>query len=141
MPERLTGQIASKAKTPTQGEMEAATSSRAGVTPLRQYHHPGMAKGWLTTTDFIDTISPDDSFNVASVTDSGSGVFIVVWAEDFSSVNYPVFIGMNEDLAETDLSIVHTNTAEQSEVEIRKDDSGGPGLTDLEWSIVALGDQ
>ena len=141
MPERITGQIASKAKAPTKGEMEAATSTRAGVTPKRQNDHPAMAKGWLTTTDFINVITPDESYNVASVTDTSTGVFTVVWATDFSSANYPIFIGLNDDGAESDLSIVHTQTTEQAEVEIRIDDSGGPGFRDEEWSIVALGDQ
>ena len=69
-----------------QAEMEAATATDVYSAPGRQQFHPGHPKGWV----YYDQVTPTilASYNVTSVTDSSTGIFIVNWTTAFSSVNY-----------------------------------------------------
>lgn len=71
----------------SQAEMEAATSNTVFSTPGRQQFHPGHPKAWVVY-DQATGPSIRDSYNVTSVTDSSTGVFIVNWTTPFSSVDY-----------------------------------------------------
>lgn len=69
----------------TQAEMEAASSTSVYVSPGRQHHHPGSAKGWVK----CDTAAGvNASYNVTSVTDNGTGDVTVNWDTDFSTADY-----------------------------------------------------
>jgi len=71
----------------SQAEMEAATSNTVFSTPGRQQLHPGHPKAWVVY-DQATGPSVRASYNVTSVTDSGTGLFIVNWSTDFSSTDY-----------------------------------------------------
>jgi len=84
---RFAAVAATVAGAATQTEMEAATSSAVFSAPAVQQYHPGHPKGWVYY-DQLTGPSVVASYNVTSVTDSGTGLFIVNWDVDFSSANY-----------------------------------------------------
>lgn len=69
----------------TQAQQEAASSTTVYVTPGRQHYHPSAAKFWFTG-DYAG--STDASYNVASVTDGGTGIHTVTFSTSFSSTAY-----------------------------------------------------
>ena len=73
----------------TQAEMEAASSTTVATTPGRQQFHPSAAKFWVR---FNGTGTPaiDASYNMTSITDSGTGYYELYIATDFSSGSYCV---------------------------------------------------
>ena len=71
----------------TQADLEAATAITGYTSPGRQQLHPSAAKGWVK---FQVDGTVDASFNVSSVTDTGTGDWTINWATDFSSANYAV---------------------------------------------------
>ena len=70
----------------TSGQVTIRGESSATTTNLQQ----GLAKVWLKYEQ--DTPATLDSFNVTSVTDSSTGIFLLNIANDFSSVNHVVSI-------------------------------------------------
>lgn len=75
----------------TQADMEAGTSTTVVVTPGVVQYHPGVAKFWVVagTTGNILT-----SYNVTSLTDTGTGVLAITIATDFSSVDYCISVSV-----------------------------------------------
>lgn len=78
----------------TQADQETATSVLAPVTPGRQHYHPSAPKCWsYFTTDGTQNAS----YNMASITDNGTGDWSPVIATDFSSAAYAVFVTVRND--------------------------------------------
>lgn len=73
----------------TQSDQETATSTTTAVSPGRQHFHPSAAKCWLNC-DNAGTINA--SYNITSITDTGTGVVTVTIATDFSSANYALTV-------------------------------------------------
>jgi hypothetical protein len=73
-----------------QSEMETATDVVRAVTPGRQHFHPGHGKFWIKAAG-AGTLTA--SYNITSVTDTGTGVLTVTIATDFSSADYAITIG------------------------------------------------
>jgi hypothetical protein len=73
----------------TQAEQEAGSSTSVFTSPGRQQYHPSAAKAWIR---FNGTGTPaiDASYNVTSITDVGTGRWIVNFTTSFSSANYGV---------------------------------------------------
>ena len=69
----------------TQAEMETGTSTSVAVTPGRQHYHPGHPKCWLNAGTTGNILA---SYNITSLTDTGTGVVTVTIATDFSSANW-----------------------------------------------------
>jgi hypothetical protein len=65
--------------------MEAAASTTVTVTPGRQQFHPGSAKFWAHVTFSGGTPTLAASYNMSSITDSGTGRTTLTIATDFSS--------------------------------------------------------
>ena len=72
----------------TQAQMEAASSSAAVVTPAVQHFHPSAAKAWGTCGVTGNLASP--SYNMSSVTDTGTGQATFNFSTSFSSSVYAV---------------------------------------------------
>jgi hypothetical protein len=72
----------------SQAEMEAASSNTVAATPGRTQNHPGVAKGWVRIAAAGTIVSGD--YNVASITDTGTGHRTIVWDTDFADTNYAV---------------------------------------------------
>lgn len=70
----------------TQSAIEAETDEDTYVPPDLVRHSPGVSKGWVN----FDQTGPttNDSYNVTSVTDTGTGDYTVNWNTDASSVAY-----------------------------------------------------
>lgn len=77
----------------TQADMEAATSATTFVSPLVAQYHPGVTKSWCRFTT-ITTTTITSSYNVASLTDNGSGDTTVNLTVPFSNANYGVTASM-----------------------------------------------
>lgn len=69
----------------TQAVMETGTDITRGTTPGRQQFHPSAAKGWCQASTAGSSAS---AYNVASVTDSGTGDGAVNWTVALSSTSY-----------------------------------------------------
>jgi hypothetical protein len=65
--------------------MEAASSNTVFATPLNLKWHPGVAKAWLMC-DSAGNINA--SFNIASITDVGTGEVTATYTTAFSSATY-----------------------------------------------------
>ena len=83
--QRLDGNALAGAAAATQAEMEAASSTAVQVTPGRQHFHPSAVKAWV---NFNSAATIAASYNITSVTDSGTGFWTVNIATDFSSSSF-----------------------------------------------------
>jgi len=72
-------------RTATQSDQETGTSTVVAVAPGTQQFHPSASKVWGKANT---SGSMSASYNMTSVTDSGTGLLGVSIATDFSSVNY-----------------------------------------------------
>ncbi len=73
----------------TQAEQEAGSSTTVAVTPGRQQFHPSAAKAWVI---FDVAAAIGLGYNVASISDNGTGKAGVNWTVAFSSASYTVGI-------------------------------------------------
>lgn len=69
----------------SQSDMEAAASNTLLTTPGRIHYHPGVAKGWAA---FNSAAGINRSYNVTSITDTGTGQAAVNWNVDFSDSSH-----------------------------------------------------
>jgi hypothetical protein len=74
----------------TQAQMEQATSTNVFVSPGRQHNHPSAAKFWVQA-DSAGTLT--SSYNMTSLTDTGTGVIGGTINVDFSSANWCGVLG------------------------------------------------
>lgn len=75
----------------TQAEMEGGSSTTVVVTPGRQHYHPSAAKAWGKFGVAANVLA---SYNITSLTDTGTGVIAVTIATDFSSSNYSCVVAV-----------------------------------------------
>ena len=69
----------------TQGEIEAASSNTTFPTPGRMHFHPGVAKWWFKGNVSGSALA---SYNVTSLTDTGTGDVAVTIGNDFSGADW-----------------------------------------------------
>ena len=77
----------------TQAEMEAASSTTVFSSPGRQHFHPGHPKCWAMVTVAAGVPTLETSYNITSITDTAVGRLTVTIATDFSTANWPSFVG------------------------------------------------
>ena len=92
----------------SQAEMEAASSNTVFATPGRTHNHPGVAKGWCTITAAGALSSP--SYNISSVTDTGTGSRVIIFDTDFSSVIYSATAALMTD-SNNDTQLAYSSAA------------------------------
>lgn len=108
-----------------------------------QGDHGSAAKGWA---QFGVTGNILDSYNVASVTDTGTGVATVVWDVDFASANYSVSAMCVQAISSAaTCGVVHiTSTGSQlvgsAQIRLAKV-TDGTLIDPTNWMVVAFGDQ
>ena len=127
----------------TQAEMETATATgdAAFVTPGRTQYHPGVAKGWIARIEANGTLSQAD-YNVASVTDTGTGDRLVVWDTDFSGTEYAVSGGIDGGgIGSTSGLHVYASAAAAGNSQFQIVNSNDGALVDINHSVWAFGDQ
>lgn len=71
----------------TQSDLETATSTTKFTTPGRQQYHPSAAKMWVKCGVSGNVLT---SYNVTSVSDTGTGQATVTYTTNFSSSDYAV---------------------------------------------------
>lgn len=74
-----------------QADMEAGTATDKYVTPQSFNWHPGACKAWVKAGVTGNILA---SWNITSLTDTGTGVLGITIATDFSSVNYTVNVSV-----------------------------------------------
>jgi len=79
-----------------QAALEAETTETTYASPERIKYSPGVAKGWCRITAIGNLTA--GSYNVASVTDTGTGNRTIVWNVDFSNSDYAMMGVMNQDV-------------------------------------------
>lgn len=75
----------------TQSDQETGTSTTTFVSPGRQHFHKGHPKAWAATTWSAGTPTIDASYNIASISDDGTGLFTYTYTTALSSANCAVF--------------------------------------------------
>jgi hypothetical protein len=70
-----------------QSDMETATSVTTAVTPGRQHYHPSAAKAWVSCGVAADI---QQSYNITSLTDTGTGIVTITINVDFAAATYCV---------------------------------------------------
>jgi hypothetical protein len=75
----------------TQAQMETGTEIGATVVAGRQHFHPGHPKWFGFVTVSAGTPTLQTSYNLTSITDTGTGILTATIANDHSSANYAPF--------------------------------------------------
>ena len=121
----------------TQAEMEAETAVAHFVPPDLVKNSPGVAKGYVRIDGAGAIVAGD--YNVASITDTGTGDRVIVWDVDFSNSNYATvggfFGGTNSNIH------LEWDSAATGSIVHRIRDHGGDALIDMPTSSAAFGDQ
>ena len=89
----------------TQANQETATSVGTIVTPGRQHHHPSAAKAWAQFNTVPATPTLDAAYNIASLTDSGTGLTVVNFTTAFSSAYYACGVAFENQTSNTGASL------------------------------------
>lgn len=93
----------------TQAEMEAGTSTTTYASPANSQFHPSSAKAWVRFTS-VTTTTINASYNVASLTDNGTGDTTINFTTPFSSANYSA-AGISGDSSTTRFNINQSTAA------------------------------
>jgi uncharacterized cupin superfamily protein len=121
----------------SQTEMEAASSNVVAATPGNMNWHPGVAKCNLTCDAGGNIVV---SRNIASITDTGTGLLTVTIATDFSSINYqPLVVAQYGTDNNVRSAQVETQAAGSFQCECY--DSANTPSDPQQWHAVAFGDQ
>lgn len=70
-----------------QSDQETATSNILAVTPGRAHFHPSASKAWVSCGVAADI---QQSYNITSLTDTGTGIVTITIANDFAAATYCV---------------------------------------------------
>lgn len=117
----------------TQAQQETGSATNLIVSPGRQQYHASAAKGWcMATAAGVATVS----YNVTSVTDTGTGNASIVWATDFSSGDYCPVVSVSGG---TFLGVISTLAAGSTVVRCYTD--AGADQDPTNYLVVAFGDQ
>lgn len=122
----------------TQADQETATSNARFVSPGRQHNHPGHPKCWAWVTQSGGTPTLSTSYNITSITDTGSGQLTITIATDFSSANW-LALPMVAD-SNSRMPVIGNIAAGSVRIDLYTD---GGSLTDpsIGWGLAGFGDQ
>jgi len=118
------------------GLVQANLSKESGLVSLS----PGVAKAWCRIQAggaIQGSVSYPDSYNIASITDNGTGDYLPVWDIDFSQVNYTVITSTATAGDQNSSAGTFTTGA----VQIYTVTSSTGAAYDYEAAVVAYGDQ
>ena len=87
----------------TQAEQETGSSTAVAVTPGRQQYHASAAKVWC---NYAMNGTANGSYNVASVSDGGTGLATINYSVNFSSTNYAVHAAPCSDPAASAITTI-----------------------------------
>jgi len=121
-----------------QAAVEGETNEDTYVPPDLLKHAPGVAKVWCwinSTGGIGDAL--DQAYNVASITDSGTGQRVVVFDTDFSDTNSVAAASPRSTLNDNDA----THSAEPAAGSVAVNHWRSNTFTDAPNNFVAFGDQ
>ena len=118
-----------------QAALEAETNEDTYAPPDLIKHSPGVAKAWCYIIADGTLQSPD--YNLASVTDTGTGDRTLVWDTDFSSTVYVVVIGSDGD--DGDKAEANAGSLAVGTFQVRTSRAGT--AADIRHFTAAFGDQ
>lgn len=121
-----------------QSAIEAETNEDTYIPPDLLNFNPGVAKGWV---QFDVSSNVQSSHNVASVTDTGSGDWLINWATDFSSADYGVVVSLENGGLNRD-AVSKSTAAGTTQIISYVSSDGSVSETAIDWIYaVAFGDQ
>ena len=124
----------------TQAEMEAGSSTTTVVTPGRQHYHTSALKVWGITGGGGDLKAQD--FNVAEVTDTGTGDRMIIFTTAFSSTLYCSTVALaSADTNQVQCFMEYLGSASQIRHRCYSGDSAAMSLYDAAASWMLSGDQ
>ena len=125
----------------TQAQQETGTSLVTTVTPGRQHFHASAAKAW---GQFDSGGNVAGSYNVTSITDSGTGNWSVTIGTDFSGATYSV-VAWGGHIGGATALIYYTSAIAAGSFSIltARNDSGAAGDPDTPNAVffIVFGDQ
>jgi len=130
----ITAQVPLLIPVATQAEQEAGSSTTKFVSPGRQHFHPSAAKAWLKC-NVAGAVQA--SYNITSVTDTGTGIVDVTIATDFSSAEYAVACGALHSSA----MIINVVTQAAGTFQARSYDAVGTVTDPTNYYFACYGDQ
>lgn len=120
-----------------QSEMESASATDKAVTPGRQHYHPSANKCWLKAGLTGNILA---SYNIASLTDTGTGVLTVTIDVDFSSSDWAAIATIGLASTTVAQSCTYDSQAAGSIV-LRSVVEAGSSADPVSWSFQGAGDQ
>ena len=123
-----------------QTAIEAETNQDTYIPPDLIKHSPGVAKAWCHIAadgTISGSTSYPNSYNIASITDTGTGDRTINWATDFSQTVYAVAGSWGDNTTDGYMSYI-TYAAGSIRLILALDAGGN---TDVITSQVAFGDQ
>ena len=124
----------------TQAEMEAESAVAHFVPPDLVKNSPGVAKGWCHIAadgTISGSTAYPNSYNIDTITDTGTGDRTIVWDTDFSQTVYAVAGSWGDNTTDGYMSYI-TYAAGSIRLILALDAGGN---TDVITSQVAFGDQ
>lgn len=114
----------------------AATSTTVAVVPAVQQNHPSAAKAWGLIAAGSGTPSITAGYNIASVTRTSTGIYVVNFTTAFTSASYAVLLVGVEGSAGFIMSVI-SQTA--SSVTVNSFSSAGTSADVANFHIVCFG--
>lgn len=117
-------------------DIQASSITNDNVTTLDE---DARIKGWVQFNG-TGTIAIQDSYNVTSITDNGTGLYTITWDTDFSNDDYAVVAigGVGGDLGPGDTLI---NAVAAGSCQVRTYASDNSARDGSIISVIAIGDQ
>jgi hypothetical protein len=125
----------------SQAEQETGSSTTVFVSPGRQQYHASAIKVWVSFAWAAGVPTINASYNVTSLTDDTDGTVTIVFATDFSSVNY-VWAAGNTDTGFASFTDSNSaNAAGSKQIAYRRYSTGNATDLNSQCSFLAAGDQ
>lgn len=126
----------------SQAQQEAGSSTITFVTPGRQHYHQSAAKAWCKADYSAGSVV---AYNVASITDAGTGRTVFNWTTSFSTANYTAVGTVQQNTSLTTATSVfaqqRTDTT-ASACHMDTIDVTGTSFQDASYMhVIAFGDQ
>ena len=112
--------------TSTAGSIAVTGEGNSTTTNLQQ----GIAKAWVHF-DGSGTVGIDDSFNIGSLTDNGTGNYTTAFSNNMNSANYAIPTACNLNGTQADIAGSTARTSSQTTIDCLHDSGSGNDMDDV----------
>jgi hypothetical protein len=112
--------------TSTAGSIAVTGEGNSTTTNLQQ----GLAKAWVHF-DGSGTVGIDDSFNIGSLTDNGTGNYTTAFSNNMNSANYAIPTACNLNGTQADIAGSTARTSSQTTIDCLHDSGSGDDMDDV----------